>query len=215
MNRFVWDLRYERPHALRYGYTIGAAYGEDAILVPEGPLVAPGAYQVRLTVAGRSYTEPIEVKMDPRVKFAALDLTQQAALERQIVEAMNQGFAAVQQIGALREQLKAVRSQGTVDAAIAEAAGMLDKKAAELVAVETQYPPVGIVSVAALNGSLGSLLLLVEGADAAPTAQANETFATYKRLLAQEMMKWNQLKEKDIPALNELLRQKQLPTIKM
>src|SRR6185295_10699248 len=99
---------------------------------------------------------------------------------------MNESFAAVQQIGALREQLKTVRSQDTVDAAIAEAAGTLDKKAAELLEVETQYPPVGIVSVAALNGSLGSLLLLVEGADAAPTAQANETFATYKRLLAQE-----------------------------
>jgi hypothetical protein len=34
-------------------------------------------------------------------------------------------------------------------------------------------------------------------------------------LLAQQMMKWEQLKGKDIPALNELLRVKQLPLIKM
>jgi photosystem II stability/assembly factor-like uncharacterized protein len=218
MNRFVWDLRYERPLTSRYGYTIGAAYGEDAILVPEGPLVSPGIYQVRLTAAGRSYTAPIEVKMDPRVKIAPLAFNQQLALEKQIIETMNQSFAIVRQIGALRTQLKTVLSEtktGTGDAAIAETAGALDKKAAELLAVETQYPPVGIVSVASLNGSLGSLLLLVEGADAAPTAQANETFATYKRLLEQQLVKWEQLKAKDIAALNELLRQRQLPAIKI
>jgi photosystem II stability/assembly factor-like uncharacterized protein len=217
MNRFVWDLRYERPHALRYGYRIAAAYGEDAILVPEGPLVSPGIYQVKLTVAGRSYTAPIEVKMDPRVKISPLALSQQVVLEKQIVEAMNQSFGTVQQISGLRDQLKTVLSltkTGTADAAIAETAGTLDKKAAELLAVEVQYPPVGIVSLAALNGSFGSLLLLVEGADSAPTAQANETFLTYKRLLYQQMAKWDQLKAKDIPALNELLRQRQMPPLK-
>ena len=214
LNRFVWDLRYERPQATRYGYTIGAAYGEDAILVPEGPLVSPGTYQVKLTVAGRSYTAPIEVKMDPRVKIAPLALNQQVALEKEIVAAMNQSFAAVQQLTELRAQLKALLNAGTADAAITEAAGAFDKKVAELLAVETQYPPVGIVSVAALNGSLGSLLLLVEGADTAPTAQASETFATYKRLLDQQLVKWEQLKGKDLAALNELLRQRQLPPIK-
>ena len=85
MNRFVWDLRYERPQAFRYGYSIAAAFGDDAIMVPEGPLVSPGTYQVKLTVAGRSYTAPIEVKMDPRVKVAPLALNQQAALNQQIV----------------------------------------------------------------------------------------------------------------------------------
>src|SRR5882724_3050824 len=98
MNRFVWDLRYERPPALRYGYSIAAAFGEDAIMVPEGPLVSPGMYQVKLTVAGRSYTAPIEVKMDPRVKIAPLALSQQVVLEKRIFEAMNQSFAAVQEI---------------------------------------------------------------------------------------------------------------------
>jgi photosystem II stability/assembly factor-like uncharacterized protein len=217
LNRFVWDLRYERPRALRYGYSIATAYGEDAIMVPEGPLVVPGIYQVKLTVSGQSYTAPIEVKMDPRVKVAPVALSQQVALEKQIVEAMNQSFAAVQQISGLRDQLKTVLSQlkpGTADAVI-EAASALDKKAAELIVVEEQYPPVGIISVASVNGALGSLLRLVEGADAAPTAQANETFITYKRLLDQQMTKWDQLKAKDIPALNELLRQRQMPLLKI
>src|SRR6266851_4596513 len=218
LNRFVWDLRYERPKALRYGYSIGAAFGEDAIMVPEGMLVLPGTYQVKLTVDGRSYAAPIEVKMDPRVKVTPLALGQQIALEKQIVDAMNQSFAAVSQIRGMRDQLKTVLSQikpGTADAALSEAASALDKKAAELIAVEEQYPPVGIVSAASLNGALGLLLRLVEGADAAPTAQANETFIIYKRLLDEQFAKWDQLRAKDIPALNGLLRQRQMPPIKM
>jgi len=217
MNRFVWDLRYERPQALRYGYSIAAAYGEDAIMVPEGPLVSPGTYQVRLTVAGRSYTAPIEVKMDPRVKVAPLALAQQVALERRIVETMNQSFATVEKISRVRDQLKTALTQlkPGADAALIDSASALDKKAAELIAVEVQYPPVGIISAAALNGALGSLLGLVESADAAPTAQANETFVIYQRSLNEQLAKWDQLKAKDIPALNELLRQRQMHPIEI
>ncbi|MEP6717949.1 MAG: hypothetical protein ABJB21_02340 [bacterium] len=215
MNRFVWDLRYERPQALRYGYSIAAAFGDDATMVPEGPLASPGIYQVKLTVAGRSYTTAIEVKMDPRVKIAPLALNQQAALNKQIVQAMNQSFAAVGQISNLREQVTSITKTGTNDATLAEAMSALDKKAAELIAVEQQWPPAGVVSVASINGALGSLLQLVESADAAPTAQASEAFVTYKRLLDQQLAQWEQLKVKDLAALNELLRQRQMPPIKL
>ena len=34
----------------------------------DSPWVAPGTYTVRLTVDGKSSTQPIVVKMDPRVK---------------------------------------------------------------------------------------------------------------------------------------------------
>ena len=35
------------------------------------PWVAAGAYTVKLTVDGKSYTQPLTVKMDPRVKATA------------------------------------------------------------------------------------------------------------------------------------------------
>ena len=216
LNRFVWDLRYERPQALRYGYSIAAVFGEDAIMVPEGPLVLPGIYQVKLTVAGRSYTAPLELKMDPRVRVAPLALSQLLALEMKIIEAMKQSYDAVQPLRALRTQLKDLQTKLSSDAGakpLVDAVNSLDKNAAELLAVEQTYAPVGIVSVASLNGALGSLLSLVEGADAAPTTQAASAFVTYRRLLDQQMAKWSALKEKDLPALNTLLQQRQLPPI--
>lgn len=216
LNRFVWDLRYERPKALRYGYSIAAAYGDDAIMVPEGPLANPGIYQVKLTVNGRSFTAPLELKMDPRVKIAPLALSEQALLEMRIIERMDLSYNVVQQIKDLRRQLQELQTKLQSDPGgkpLSDAAAALDKKAAALVAVEQTYPPVGIVSIASLNGALGSLLLMVESADAAPTQQATAAFATYDILLKQQHAKWEGLQTKDLVALNALLQQRQLPAI--
>ncbi len=216
MNRFVWDLRYGRPQALRFGYSIAAAFGDDAIMVPEGPLVLPGVYQVKLTVDGRTYTAPLEVKLDPRVRVAPLALSQQLALEMKIIEGMQESYGVVERINDLRIQLKKLQTKlnsDPNDKALLDAINSLDKKAAELAAVEQSWPPVGIVSAASLNGALGSLLLLVEGADSAPTAQAVSAFGVYRSLLNQQLAKWNTLKENDFPILNRLLQQRQLPTI--
>jgi hypothetical protein len=41
---------------------------------PLGSWVLPGKYSVRLTVDGKTQTQPLVVKMDPRVKTSAADL---------------------------------------------------------------------------------------------------------------------------------------------
>jgi hypothetical protein len=155
--------------------------------------------------------------MDPRVKTSLVALRQQLTLEIQIMQAMWDSHESVQEIRDLRTQLNELQTKLKTDASakpILDAVATLDKKAAELVAVEQTYPPVGIVSAASLNGALGSLLVLVDSADTAPTAQAASAFATYQKLLALELAKWAALEKNDIPALNALLRQRQLPAIK-
>ncbi|HKP47469.1 MAG TPA: hypothetical protein VJT50_12790, partial [Pyrinomonadaceae bacterium] len=214
MNRFVWDLRYERPKALRYGYTIAAAFGEDTESLPAGPLVLPGTYQVKLTVDGRTYTAPLEVKMDPRVKVTAAALSQQVAFEKKIAEQMSRSFELVKEVGQLRESIKNVQSElKPADTSLADAIKELDKKAAAFVAVEQTYPPTGIVSAATINSALASLFILVESADAAPTSQANETFATYEGLLDQQANKWREFLRVDLASVNAMLRQSGLRTV--
>jgi hypothetical protein len=172
---------------------------------------------VRLSVDGKTYTAPLNVKIDPRAKMSPLALRQQLMLETQIMQAMSDSYESVQEIRDLRVQLNDLQAKLKSDAAakpLLDAIAALDKKAAELVAVEQTYPPVGVVSAASLNGALGSLMVLVDSADTPPTAQATSAFATYQKLLAQELGKWAVLKKNDIPALNALLRQRQLPPIK-
>jgi len=216
LNRFVWDLRYERPPSMRYSYSIAAAYGEDAIMIPEGPLALPGVYQVKLTVDGRSYAAPLELKMDPRVRIAPLALSQQFTQEMKIIEAMKRSYDTVQQINDLRSQLKDLQAKVNSDPGakvLLDAINSLDKKAAELMAIEQTYPPVGMVSAASLNGAFGSLLLSVESSDAAPTAQAIAAFANYRELLDQQLAKWAVVKQKELPSLNAMLEARQLKKI--
>ena len=122
MHRFVWDLREAPPRAMAQDLPISAVPG-DTPRVPEGPLVVPGRYTVRLDVDGRTQVRTLEVKMDPRVAISAGALQLQYELARQLAELMDRSYA---------------RGDGT------------------------------------LNGRAAFLLDTIEGADAAPTEQADE-----------------------------------------
>jgi hypothetical protein len=98
MNRFVWDLRYPSPRAEHPDYTIAALPGDTPAL-PLGPLVVPGTYQVKLLAGGRTYTQPLTVKMDPRVTTGAADLTKLFTLERQIAAAIDESARAIAATG--------------------------------------------------------------------------------------------------------------------
>src|SRR5262249_29115156 len=70
MHRWVWDLHYSSPVVLRHEYPISAT-PHDTPRFPLGPTALPGQYTVRLTAVGKSYTAPILVKLDPRVKTSS------------------------------------------------------------------------------------------------------------------------------------------------
>lgn len=92
MHRFVWDLR-QAPNP-------GARGG--------GPFVLPGAYQVRLSVAGWSETRPLEVRLDPRLEkdgVTRTDLEEQLRLLNQLGDAMASGRRAAARLREAREKL--------------------------------------------------------------------------------------------------------------
>ena len=75
MHRFTWDVHYQPVDGVNRvgGPTLPiAAIGYNTVPVPSTPWANPGSYTVRLTVNGKSYTQPIVVKQDPRVKTPAL-----------------------------------------------------------------------------------------------------------------------------------------------
>ncbi|HET6855002.1 MAG TPA: hypothetical protein VFH46_22055 [Pyrinomonadaceae bacterium] len=63
MHRWVWDLR-PTPPVRPAGAGGGGGFGGRG----GAPLVLPGMYTVKLSVGGKSYTQPLLVKMDPRSK---------------------------------------------------------------------------------------------------------------------------------------------------
>ena len=64
MHRWIWDLRpTPPPRTGAGGGGGGGGFGRGG-----AGAVLPGTYNVKLTVNGKSYTQPLVVKMDPRSK---------------------------------------------------------------------------------------------------------------------------------------------------
>src|SRR5467141_215286 len=208
MHRFVWNLRYADPQAMHpqspYNYPIAAIVGSTP-LPPQGPLVLPGKYEVRLKAWGQVFRQPLEVKMDPRVTAARNELQSSLELQLKISALLGKNFDGYQQAKELRARLAELMKRPKEDP-IAVAASALDAKVAVLAGEATpilETPKTA--SFMAVNDTLTALMALVDGADFAPS---EESFAAYRRIckgLNEALAAWQELRNKDAAALNTLL----------
>ena len=216
MHRFVWDLHYPPPDSLEHEYPISAIY-HDTPRTPLGPTVMPGKYSVKLTVNGTTYTQPLMIKMDPRVMTTQGGLRQQFELETKINEAMRRDYETLQQVRSLRRQLKNLIEK-VRQGQLKETVSALESKAAELEGNEGGYgrtflSTAGGRSLARLNAGLNTLLAAVDSADAAPTTQAVSTFSDLNNALDQQLARWDVIKSRDVPELNLKLKRFGLPRL--
>ena len=101
MHRFTWDVHSSRSAGGGGGGGGGlpiAAVPFNTVPPPSTPWANPGTYTVKLTVNGKSYTQPITVKQDPRVKTPAAhdaeDLPQTKAAYYGAIDAQAAGAGA-------------------------------------------------------------------------------------------------------------------------
>jgi hypothetical protein len=64
-----------------------------------------------------------------------------------------------------------------------------------------------------LNRGLANLLAAVDSADAAPTTQAITTFTEVQQALEEQLARWTELRDKDVPGLNQQLKLAGTPEI--
>jgi len=160
LHRFVWDLRHETPAAASFGYPIAAVYANTP-REPRGPVVVPGSYTLRLSVDGRSATQPLEVVIDPRVTTTPAELALQHELALRLARALDE-------------------SQQAQRALVPSPEPAADEPAAKRRELGER--------LARSRRQLTQLLDLVEGVDAAPTpalrAAVDETIAGIDAQLA-------------------------------
>ncbi len=217
MHRFVWDLYYPRPLTQRYDFPISAIY-RDTPRVPQGPLAEPGRYTVRLNVNGKAYTQPLDVRIDPRVKTPPLALRQQFTLSVRAYEGMNRSFNALAEARKLRAQVKDLRAKA--QGQVAETLARFDGKLLSLEGAAAGPPPgppaasgTQDVSLARLNGDWNTLLGILQEADAAPTTQAVRAADELQARHAKALAMWAEVKGGELNALNAQLRQANLPPL--
>ena len=217
MHRFVWDLHYAPPDSLAHEFPISAIV-HDTPKYPLGAWVLPGNYTVKLTVDGKSYSQPLVVKMDPRITTSLADLRKQFEMQSGTVEGMNESYEALTQVKAVRAQLKE-RASKAGKGALADAVSALDKQAAELEgAAQSSFfglPPGAKQSenFSTLNQHFGNILAVADSADAAPTTQATAVYKELEEALEKLVSRWTKIRQQDIVALNAELKKAGLAAV--
>ncbi len=211
-NRFVWDLRYEGATKLPHS----ALWGGDT----DGPEALPGSYEVRLTVLGKSYTAPLEIKPDPRLNISQEDLVKQFDLLIKIRDKVTQTDDAIIQIRDLRDQIKAINNRMKDDPrtkVITDAGKALDTKmtAVEEALVQTKAKSDEDVLnfPVRLNNHLVALGGVVGSADTAPTKQSYEVFDMVSKQVDEQLTKWQSIVSTDVVSYNNLMKQQDVPAV--
>lgn len=183
MQRFVWNLQYMNPPADRYDLPISAVF-KDTPFVPEGPTVMPGNYTLKLTVNGKTYTQTLKVRMDPRVLTPMTGLQQQFTLSIQAYEGVKQTYTMLDEVKKLQAKLKAANNKD------------FDAKLNILLNGERSATPalVSNLPLNRLNGSFAGLLDLLQDADVAPSTQAVSAAKDLQTALASAVKSWNEIK---------------------
>jgi len=123
MHRINWDLRYPDPPTLNYGYygtlldyreytlnwhaTPGHTYRSTIV----GIMVVPGTYSAKLTVGGKTVTQPITIVPDPRVHVPGTALAAQLVLQQRMVAGLTVSYQAVNYVTELRRALESVANR--------------------------------------------------------------------------------------------------------
>ena len=213
MHRWVWDLHYPAPAAVRHQYPISAV-PHDTPRQPLGTHALPGDYTVRLTANGQTFTAALTVKMDPRVKTPPAGLQQMFNLETRLASLLTSSSEAVIQARSIREQVD--KLSGKASGSAAEAIETFKKKIKLLTGIWAVFSPAGSeLTLSRVNGDVSTLYGEVYAADAAPTVAQVEAAKAAEQDAATVMKQWDAFKTTDLPALNNALRTAGLPEIRL
>ncbi len=211
MNVFVWDLRY--PEAERI---------EGMILwngVPAGIIAAPGNYFARFKNGKDSAEVPFTVRADPNYKITQQDYEQQYVFLQTVIDKFNETQKAIKDIRTLRMQINSfITLQGKdVPKEIKSMADSINKNLTSI--EETLYQTKAksgqdvLNYPIKLNDKLSGVFDAANSGNFAPSKQSREVYTELATQIDKELNKFKLIKEKNIPAFNEAIRQKALPVI--
>jgi photosystem II stability/assembly factor-like uncharacterized protein/DNA-binding FrmR family transcriptional regulator len=213
MNRYAWNLRWEPPVKIPGAFYSGIG--------PQGPLVQPGKYTIKVTAGSQTQSQPLEIVMDPRTKNAnADDLHKQFELAMQVNNANGELHRAVNQIRTLRGEIKGLQQRFDNDPKLKpllEQAATLDKKMApveeQLIQVNMKGSEANLAFPNMLNEQLDSFSGIVQAGDGAPSQQQFDVFKMLRSQLDQQLAAWKQIMSTEVPAFNEAMKNSSTPAL--
>jgi photosystem II stability/assembly factor-like uncharacterized protein len=206
VHRFIWDL-HTQPLDLTPTYSIAAVYGQTAPN-PTSPWVMPGVYTVKLTVDGKSYTKPVTIKMDPRVKTPLVELQKQYTLSDKCYTAYKHLSAETEKLDKLQDQLKKL-----IPKASGPLADSLKSMNAAVLKLNAGSRQSKTESFASLKGTYLNLMNLMQDSDMPVTMQVTKAVAAADLKTGVLMTDYKSLISIRLKKLNEQLVQSNMEKI--
>jgi len=187
---------------------------------PAGVWGLPGNYTVKLTANGKSSSQMLTVKMDPRISTAEDGLRQEFVVASRISARLGDVAAAQERAEELQKQIAERKAEAggkaEVAAALAGIASRIDEvhgvPAEEFGSFSLPLPDGGPVTLHKVAGALTGLLMIVDGAEAAPTADARAAAAKWEAAGVAVVTRWKVV-EADLAAVNAVLEKAKLPPL--
>ncbi|MFN2603631.1 MAG: WD40/YVTN/BNR-like repeat-containing protein [Gemmatimonadaceae bacterium] len=218
-NRTHWDLRYDAPPSPTHTFEINANPGLTPPS-PLGPLVVPGVYTLKLSVDGKSYTQTVSVRADPRSPASAAALQSQHELQMRITDGIRESYAGWQLAGALRsalvaavpsnaaQQMADLSALATTYSAQLDTVGGLDTTRARGRGAQSSAP-----NFRSINRSLVGLLNSQETGDMAPTPAMLAAYTKTCTDLAAAVTAWQKLASTNLTEFNTALTRRKIKVL--
>ena len=220
MHRVWWDMRHD-PLEGDTSRPAGASVPHRTYPTVNAPWAAPGQYTVRLNVGGRRYTQPLTLRMDPRVKIPAMDMALLNRLTTEMYDGAVAARTAYTRARALVAQLNAMSGVGiaeykaTVETLAPAAAagggpgrGGRGGRGGAPGGGATATPTLQSVSTTMLAAAMA-----MQAADQAPTLREVEATNAARRQSVAVIARWTALTTTELAALNAKRSAAGLPVV--
>ena len=161
----------------------------------------PGDYSVVLTANGKTFTQPLALKMEPRVKASAADLAQQFALSKKLYDARPTLIPIDKSLRHLSDEIQKAREK-IADKAVQEKLDAFEKAVREFGPKSAR--PGTPLSLDALS-RLETLFATLQKTDAAPTPRVAAAVPLVLQETESAPQRWQKFISEILPTLNQQL----------
>jgi photosystem II stability/assembly factor-like uncharacterized protein len=186
MHRFTWDMRYDPIEGTPPSESSTGAVPHRTYYAGTTPWVAAGSYTVRLVVDGKTFTQPLRVVLDPRVKTPASVMSQVATLSREMYEGARTLRAAYVTARAKSERLTDAQLKSAIDSI---APPPVPRRQGGGFGQAPSGPP----TLESVRATMMAAAMSMQDADVAPTERQLDAVAKARTQYREIIARWNAL----------------------
>ncbi len=211
LNQFVWNLQYP-----------GGERIENMILwngVPGNILASPGKYYARLRVGKDSVEKEMMVKADPNYRISETEFKEQFDFLVMVRDKFNEVQKTIKDIRTLRTQINdfVARQDKNASKEVKAMGDSINKKMTSIEEALYQTRAKSSQDVLnypiRLNDKLSGLFDAANSGNMPPSQQVRDVYADLARQADAEMAKFKALQANEVAKMNQMIREKELPTI--